>query len=77
MKADMLLYLLVLSMLLEQLQALDLVLPLLLSLEKMHLDLWNQAKVTSESTYVAGRRDAGMALDHEGICQAKMMPMLL
>ena len=68
----MLLYLLVLSMLffLELLQALDLVkmLPLLLSLEKMHLDLWNQAKVTSESTYGAGRRDAGMALDHEGIC---------
>ena len=33
-------------------------------------DLWNQAKVTSESTYGAGRRDAkkGMALDHEGIC---------
>jgi len=30
-------------------------------------DLWNQAKVTSESTYGAGRRDADMALDHEGI----------
>lgn len=49
----MLLYLLVLGMLLELRQALDLVkmLPLLLSLENLHLDLWNQAKVTSESTY--------------------------
>lgn len=65
------LYLLVLGMLLELLQSLDLVkmLPLLLSLSNLHLDLWNQAKVTSESTYGAGRRDAkkGMALDHEGI----------
>lgn len=70
MEPDMLLYLLVLGMLLELRQALDLVkmLPLLLSLENLHLDLWNQAKVTSESTYGAGRRDAGMALDHEGIC---------
>lgn len=70
MEPDMLLYLLVLGMLMELLQALDLVkmLPLLLSLENLHQDLWNQAKVTSESTYGAGRRDAGMALDHEGIC---------
>jgi len=66
----MLLYLLVLGMLMELLQALDLVkmLPLLLSLDNLHQDLWNQALVTSKSTYGAGRRDAGMALDHEGIC---------
>lgn len=66
----MLLYLQVLGMLMELLQARDLVkmLSLLLSLENLHQDLWNQVKVTSESTYGAGRRDAGMALDHEGIC---------
>jgi hypothetical protein len=41
---------------LHNISTLDLVkmLPLLLSLENLHQDLWNQAKVTSESTYGAG-----------------------
>jgi hypothetical protein len=72
-----------LDMLLDLLQALDLVkmLRLLLPLEDLHLNLWNRMSLVNLRMELGQGMQKGMALDHEGtnlpIDLAKMMPMRL
>jgi len=71
MEPDMLHNLLVLGMLLDLLQALDLVkmLRLLLPLEDLHLNLWNRMSLVNLRMELGQGMQKGMALDHEGTNQ--------